>query len=372
MASIKKRPDGKYRARYRDHDGKELAQHFARKVDAQRWLDAVAGDLVHGTYVDPNAGRRKFRDYVTEWQAVQVHRPSTAAQVESHLKNHVLPLLGDRPIAAIRPTEVQAWVSGRAQKLAPATVETVYRYVSAIFRAAVEDQVIARTPCRGIKLPKQERRQVEPLAVEVVQAITEAMPSRYAALVTMAAGTGLRQGEAFGLTVDRVDFLRRTLKVDRQMVLLPGGPPDFGPPKTQASYRTIPLPAVVVDALAAHLAAHPVGESGLIFTNDQGDPISRTRFSDQVWRPALKAATLEGAKFHDLRHFYASLLIRHGESVKVVQSRLGYASAAETLDTYSHLWPDSEDQTRAAVDAVLRSAAEGEGVPGAVLAVPSS
>ena len=60
-----------------------------------------------------------------------------------------------------------------------------------------------------------------------------------------------------------------------------------------------------------------------------------------------------GTGFHSLRHFYASLLIRHGESVKVVQARLGHASAAETLDTYSHLWPDSEDRTRAAVDEVL-------------------
>ena len=60
--------------------------------------------------------------------------------------------------------------------------------------------------------------------------------------------------------------------------------------------------------------------------------------------------------FHALRHFYASLLIRHGESVKTVQARLGHASAAETLDTYSHLWPDSDDRTRAAVDSVLRTA----------------
>lgn len=109
---------------------------------------------------------------------------------------------------------------------------------------------------------------------------------------------------------------------------------------------------VRVDELAAHLASWQAGESGLIFTNDQGEPISRTRFSE-VWRRAVATAELEGAKFHNLRHFYASLLIRHGESVKVVQSRLGHASAAETLDTYSHLWPDSEDQTRAAVDSVL-------------------
>jgi integrase len=82
----------------------------------------------------------------------------------------------------------------------------------------------------------------------------------------------------------------------------------------------------------------------------------RPWFSREVWRPAVakvKAAPA-GTGMHDLRHFYASLLIRHGESVKVVQSRLGHATAAETLDTYAHLWPDSDDTTRTAVDSVLK------------------
>jgi len=362
MASIKRRPDGRWRARYRDPSGKEHAQHFDRKIDGDRWLDAMRGEMATGRWVDPSAGRQKFSEYAEAWQAIQVHRPTTAAQVASHLKNHVLPVFGDRPIGSIRTSEIQAWVKGRAEVLAPSTVEVVYNYLRAIFRAAVADKVIAESPCsEKVKLPRPERRQVEPLAVEVVQAITEAMPERYQALVTLAAGTGLRQGEAFGLTVDRVDFLRRTLKVDRQLVLLPGGPPTLAPPKTDASYRKVPMPVVVVDALAAHLARWPAGESGLVFTTEDGDPIRRTAFSGAVWRPALKRAGLEGAKFHDLRHFYASLLIRHGESVKVVQSRLGHASAAETLDTYSHLWPDSEDRTRAAVDSVLGAASTGLG-----------
>jgi integrase len=165
----------------------------------------------------------------------------------------------------------------------------------------------------------------------------------------------MRQGELFGLTVDHIDFLRKQVSVDRQLVLLPKCAPTFGPPKTQASYRTIPLPVVVVDALAVHLAAYPVGEQGLVFTNAAGAAIRRTRFSD-VWRPAVAAAKApQGTGFHTLRHYYASLLIRHGESVKVVQARLGHASASETLDTYSHLWPDSEDRTRAAIDDVLGS-----------------
>lgn len=154
----------------------------------------------------------------------------------------------------------------------------------------------------------------------------------------------------FGLTVDRVDFLRRSLSVDRQLVGISGRVPCFGPPKTAASVRVIPLPTVVVDVLAAHLATFPT--VGLIFTNESGDMIRRSNFGT-MWRRTTKSVALDGLHFHDLRHFYASLLIRHGESVKTVQARLGHANAAETLDTYSHLWPDSDDRTREAVDLVL-------------------
>jgi integrase len=103
----------------------------------------------------------------------------------------------------------------------------------------------------------------------------------------------------------------------------------------------------------AHLGAFPPLGAGFVFVTVAGNPIRRTAFRD-VWRAAVMAAGAPaGTGFHQLRHFYASLLIRHGESVKTVQARLGHASASETLDTYSHLWPDSDDRTRTAVDSVL-------------------
>lgn len=305
-----------------------------------------------------------FKEYAEEWRLAQVHRPSSAAHVETMLRRHAYPEFGDRQMGSIRPGQVQAWVKklsterddGRA--LAPATVGVVHGLVGAIFKSAVRDRKLPASPCDGIKLPKKEPRQVVPLATEAVHRLSAAVPARYSALIVLAAGTGLRQGEAFGLTVDRVDFLRRTLKVDRQLVLLARQEPRHGPPKTRASHRVIPLPQVVVEALAAHLREFPPGETGLIFTTPDGAPLNRTRFSASVWRPATKQAGVPGTVFHDLRHYYASLLIRAGESVKVVQARLGHATAAETLDTYSHLWPDSEDRTRQAIDAVLGAPAD--------------
>lgn len=355
MASIDKR-GGRWRARYRDPEGRQHNRSFDRKEDAKHFLTSVEHQKLSGGYVDPSAGRVTFGAYAEDWRTRQVHRPSTAAQLETNLRRHVLPTFEGRPISQVRPSEVQAWVKGRAEVLSPATVELVYRYLVAVFRAAVADRVITESPCVGVRLPKLERRQVVPLTAEQVETMVDAVPDRYRALIILGAGTGLRQGEAFGLTLDRVDFLRRVLTVDRQLVLLPGSRPVLAPPKTQASYRTVPLPDVVLEALSAHLATFGAGADGFVFTNDIGEPIRRTRFSD-VWRPLASTADLApGTGFHALRHFYASLLIRHGESVKVVQNRLGHASAAETLDTYSHLWPDSEDLTRQAVDLVLGAA----------------
>jgi integrase len=150
------------------------------------------------------------------------------------------------------------------------------------------------------------------------------------------------------------------LHVEQQLLLLPKRAMFLAPPKTESSDRKIPLGDVVITALARHLEVFPPAcalealsgrQEPLLFSTERGEPISRTRFSD-VWRPAAEAAGLAGkVTYHDLRHYYASLLIGRGASVKVVQARLGHKSATETLDTYSHLWPDDEDLTRNATDA---------------------
>lgn len=148
--------------------------------------------------------------------------------------------------------------------------------------------------------------------------------------------------------MDRIDLLRRTVRVDRQLLLL--RPLTLAPPKTKASYRTVPLPQVIVDALAAHLAEFPAGDHGLVFSRPGGAPLNRNNLTLVFRKVAAAVGAPKGTRLHDRRHYYASLLIAHGESVKVVRERLGHAPAAETLDTYSHPFKDSADTTRAAVD----------------------
>ena len=196
--------------------------------------------------------------------------------------------------------------------------------------------------------------------VEQITALAAAVMPRYRALVVLLAGSGLRIGEALGLNVSDVDFLRRTVKVERQR--LQSG--RIGPPKTPKSTRTVPLGQVVIDELAAHLAAYP--SEGPLFALATGKPLAYRTWR-AIWTGAGKASALD-VDTHQLRHFYASALIAGGASVKVVQTRLGHASAVITLNTYGHLWPGDDDLTRTVMDAAfailadsLRTSAAAEG-----------
>jgi integrase len=290
-------------ARWRDDAGVQRKRAFKRKDDAERFLAKITIDLAGHVYVDPQAGRVTVREYAERWRKAQVHRATTAAQVETHLRRHVYPTFGDRPLASVRPSEVQGWVRCLERDLAPATIGVVYSFLAGIFRAAVRDRLLVSSPCVDVRLPKPAPKRVEPLATERVEPLIAVMPERYRALVVLAAGTGLRQGEAFGLEVEAIDFLRRTLQVRQQLVTMPGLAPYLAQPKTPASYRTVPLPQVVVDALAAHLAAFPASAveildttvrpepkrrpARLVFTDPAGLPIRRTRFRPSGGRPPL-------------------------------------------------------------------------------------
>lgn len=249
----------RWRARYFDPNGQERARTFARKTDAEKFLAGVESDKSRGLYVDPSAGRITVGQYAATWQAAQVHRRTTEAAFDSHLRNHILPLLGHRPMGAVTRSEIQGWVKSRSAVLAPSTTTLVYSVLRMIFRSAVADRVIAVSPCERITLPKAPPSQVHPLPVEAVAALAEAVPDRYRALLVCAAGTGLRQGEVLGLRRDRVDFLRRMLTVDGQLVLMPGAPPYLAPPKTNASYRSVPMADVVLQALSRPRRGVPGG-----------------------------------------------------------------------------------------------------------------
>lgn len=344
--SISRVPSGKWRARYRDPTGKERAQHFDRKVDAERWEAAQKADVARGVWFDTSKAKELFEDYAKRWQKHQLHhRRGTVAATTNRMKVHITPTFGKRAIGSIQRSEVQAWVSSLS--LAPSTTEAVYRLFAQVMRSAVDDGVIARTPCVRINLPARSKRDVVVPTLDQVEAVAAKMPAHLAAIPLLAAGTGMRLGECTGLTVDRVDFLRGTITIDRQLQY-----GELVEPKTASSNRTIPVAQPTLDVLAAHLALRRHAE--LVFVNRVGKPIVRQHLNE-AWRGACEAAEVQ-LRFHDLRHFCASALIAHGASVVQVQHHLGHASARETLDVYAHLWPDDESRVREALERVLAPA----------------
>ncbi len=354
MASISRCSTG-WRARYRTPEGASRSRTFGRKADAERFLTTVEASKLTGAFVDPSAGRTTFGDYAAGWAESRVHRASTTASLDVILRRHILPEFGSIPLAQVLPSRVQSAVKRWSKTLAPGTVNNVYRTTSAIFAAAIRDRLIAENPCAGVTLPRRPDAEIIPPSTEQVEILLSAMPDRYRVAGVLAAGAGLRQGEALGLTLDRIDFARRTLRVDRQMITPARGERDFGPPKSSDSVRTVPLGSWVLAEIGEHVQRHQVGSQELLVTYVDGRPVRRNRFG-AMWRQSCARAALD-SRYHDLRHYFASVLLASGCSVVAVQRALGHASAKVTLDTYGHLLPDAEEATRAAIDMAFARAA---------------
>ncbi|MGH3824151.1 MAG: tyrosine-type recombinase/integrase [Pseudonocardiaceae bacterium] len=184
-------------------------------------------------------------------------RDRTHSRLNSLITCHIEPTsLGSRKLAAVRPSEVHAWVADRGTVLAPATLRKLVGLLRSVFADAVLDRRIATNPVVRVSLPTAPRERVVPLTVSQVRALADAVPPRYRAMVLTRAGLGLRIGELLGLRLADIDFLRRTVRIEHQSH---GVTRQLVPPKTESSRRVIPLPAMVADALAAHLAARPAG-----------------------------------------------------------------------------------------------------------------
>jgi integrase len=172
----------------------------------------------------------------------------------------------------------------------------------------------------------------------------------YRALVLLGAYGGLRIGEMAGLRRGRVDLDHAMVEVV-EIVTEVSGYLHFGPPKTRSGYRRVGLPRVVVDALAEQLA-RPGSADDLVFVGPQGGTLRLSGFRHRIWRPATRAAGLDGLRIHDLRHTAVALWIAAGANPKEVAARAGHTSVSFTLDRYGHLYPDADQALRDRLDAL--------------------
>ena len=359
----------RWRARYYDPSGRQHSRQFARRIDAQRWLDSVTTAVGTGGYVDPNRSKTNVGVVADQWLASKLNlKPTTRARYENALAVHVLPRWADAPLASVEHGAVQAWLGElSATGQSGASVRKIHGVLSAILDLAVRDKRIPANPANGVSLPrvKARRRQyltadeVEQLAAEASRPPATRAESKLAAAyrayglaVLVLAYCGLRWSELAALRAEHVDLLRRRLNICEAVTEINGGALAWGTPKSHEA-RSVPLPGFLVDELAAHLADRVKGD--LVFSTVNGD-VLRNRNARRSWFDGAAAAIgRPGLTPHELRHTAASLAVSSGANVKAVQRMLGHASAAMTLDIYADLFEsdldavaDRLDHTRAA------------------------
>lgn len=386
MGHIVKTPAGTYRANWRDPSGRQKAKTFRTRKEAAAYLAATETAISQGTYVDPAAGKMRFGAYAERWLASRSVEATTLAGWTSRLRARLLPQWGTWPVARIDHLAVQEWVTRLSRELSPATVASCHSLLSSILASAVRSRLIAFNPCEGVRLPAQRKRDGQlPLTLDqVTDLLLPATPEWHRPVVAAAAGAGLRWGECLGLRWGDIDLpgdegQDATLTVRRVVIEVNGHPADKPYPKTARSHRTVPIPQFLRAELLRHRERTNPGETDRVFTNQAGEPMLRSNFRRQVWRPSLVRAGLLGSvtetgphrfraawrdrecvewsaeftthreavahvaakaagglRFHDLRHGYATWLVSNGVPVNIVQAVMGHEQASTTLNRYTH------------------------------------
>jgi integrase len=334
------RVSGRYSVRIRDKRGRQVSQRFDTLADAKAWQ---ARQRVTPSD-SPAPVRITFREYVDTYIARHPEwTPSTRSTAE-YRRNSVCAALGDLRLDRIVAGDVAEHLAVRkAAGIADSTIAAERNFIASVFRAAFADRLVTWIPTDSVKAPKVRKHAAARAALltpDQVSALLTALPERWRTFGEVIALTGLRGGEAAGLTADRVDLMHGTLTVDRQLVTASSKAPVFGPPKTASSARVLPLGDTVAALLRKHLDSTPLGVEGLLFTTRTGRPMTRSVRSE-VFRDAAAGLDLPDAArgWHALRHTYGSLLLAQGVDVVTVSAWLGHNGPAETLSTYAHVDP---------------------------------
>lgn len=341
--SVKQRPNGAWRARYRDQNGKEHSKHEKTKKAAQKWLDEQTAAMVTGQWADPTAGRVTWDEWVSRWLAMQVWVPGTTTAAKTAVESVSWRL---RAIRDVKHGDVQTWVTRESERgLAPSTIRTRLNYVQMAFRAAVDNQVIARNPAVRVKTPRQRKREAKMRTLTADQvAIALESAGDFRLFVAVCVFAGLRLGEAAGLQVGDIDFDRGVIAVRRQVQGTSIPSTQVVPPKA-GSEREVFVPAELIDMLRGVTSATP---DAFVFRSVMGHLYNRNSAGEE-WRKIRAAVGFDDeVTLHTFRHTFASNLIASGCDVVTVQRALGHSQPSITLNVYSHLWPSAEDKTRSA------------------------
>jgi integrase len=325
---------------------------FQTKKEAEKALAALLNELNEGLYIEPS--KQTFSDYMRFWLDTKAHEMSiqTLKAYESYLKNHILSSLGPLPLASLTPMHVQGFVRElRSKGLSEWTVKRIFNVVNASLNAAVKMELIKKNPALSIEKPKVTSKETTIWNLtEVSLFLKHSMSSPYHIAFLLAVTTGMRQGEILGLRWRDVDFENECLYI-RQTLTHDGKGFKEGA-KSKAGNRSVGLDAVTVSNLKQHrkrIASNRLKQgpayldSDLVVSTSTGKPINPRNVLRTFYSLIVKA-NLPKIRFHDLRHTHASLMLQQGENIKLISKRLGHSSVKITLDTYSHVLPNMQQE----------------------------
>lgn len=361
--SVVKKASGNYAIRYQV-DGRRYFETIGpNKRDAERALAVRLSELQTGVWAEPTD--ESLAEYAERWLESRDPKRarggrsrlshSTYAEYTRALRRYVLPQLGQRPLAAIRPREVDAFIHElERQGKAPGTVRNILVPFRTLLVDALRQGLIPSNPAAGADLPPAQEFGGKEIPAEHTTAIRRALEELaptdpltrgpdlfYVWLFDVALGTGMRMGELRALQWGDIEWQRRVIRIQRAY-----SRDELKRPKTDAGRRSIPLFPTVEEALMALRTRaerrRSFGPTKLVFAGHKGTPLHPSNFNRRSWQPALRLAGLdtEGYRFHDLRHTCVSRLVGAGADVKLVQAVAGHASPMLTLQRYSHLLED--------------------------------
>jgi integrase len=337
---------------YRDSTGKRRAKQFARKKDAEAWSTETAHQVRAGTHIADSVSGT-VAEAAKLWVSraeMEGRERSTVRAYEQLARIHVVPFLGGVKLSQLTRPQVENYrdqlVATRSRAMAAKGV----RALSSILAEAQRRGLVGQNAAAGTSVtrPSRDRARVAiPSKSELRHMLANAGPN-FRPMMLTAVLTGMRASELRGLAWAQIDLKGGTVSVERRVDLWG----TFGPPKSAAGHRTIPIPPALVSELREWKLRCPKGPLGLAFPNSMGEVLDHTNMVRRRYMPTQEG--LAGRYgFHALRHAAASAWIRQGVDLKRVGSWLGHSSVSLTVDRYGHLIVDT------AGDAVIvRRAAE--------------
>jgi integrase len=369
--SIYQRGDGLWTAYARLETGKRRYVYSKTRAEVALKLKKLQKDIDARTVVTARA--ETVQAFLQHWLSVRAGRkdikPGTVASYRNHLVC-VFPHIGHVKLTKLTPDTLQTMCNVLLETRKPSTVHAMLTILNTAFSDAIRWQRLARNPCKSVVLPTAEKHEGPVLTGEQAQSLLIAAKGhRLECFLHLALATGLRKGELLALKWSDIDFETRLLKVSRNAVYLPDDETGHykmseGTPKSRAGKRTIRLPQFAVNALSSHkvrqleqrlAAGASWNDTGLIFCNGKGTYYSLSALDTQFKRLVVGAG-LPAMRIHDLRHSAATLLLKMGVPMKVIQEILGHASFNVTANTYSHVLMEMQDSAMDKMDGLFLSA----------------